>query len=254
MCIERLCGKVTETEIDKALLFESKMMQSIVEGESEQSLSIWTANQSLVVPKKVSNAKTFSFAAKTLKTRGWPVHTRNTGGDVTPQGQGIVNVSYAYTFDISSKPSIKDAYLELCKPIADFIRLLGGAPEFKSVPDSFCDGTYNVGVSGRKIAGTAQRWGQCKKEKNKAALFAHALILVDADLYSSTNAINDFYERCGRTDFVNPNAHLNLTDLSEHFPKEELTSELVSFLYREYRALLGRRASIEKSTVMPATV
>ena len=233
---EALSRATPIVDINQALEHERLMLESVVKGEAEYSLSIWSAEQSIVVPKRIASNDRFASAAEKSTQSGWPVSIRNTGGDATPQGKGILNVSYAYASN--KKPSIEQAYLDLCKPIADFISSLGHAPEYRSVPNAFCDGKFNVGSQGRKIAGTAQRWATRKDRPKSTVLFAHALILVNADIEKGTDAINHLYQNCARSECVEPAAHLNIAELTPGARVADLSNELAAFLHQRYSLLL----------------
>lgn len=232
-----LPATIPTVDISQALEHERLMLEHVVTGKAENALSIWSAEQSLVVPKRLCSNSKFAVAAEKSRQNGWPVSIRNTGGDATPQGKGILNVSYAYALD--SRPSIEAAYLDLCRPIADFIASLGHKPEYRCVPNAFCDGKFNVGSQGRKIAGTAQRWAIGKNKQKSSVLFAHALILVNADIEKGTYAINSLYKDCSRPERVEPHAHINIADLYPPAKTDSLCYELATFLHQRYSLLLS---------------
>ncbi|MFQ3191483.1 MAG: octanoyl-[GcvH]:protein N-octanoyltransferase [Paraglaciecola sp.] len=226
---------------EAALAHEKSMLERVTSGQVDQALSIWSAQQSIVVPKRMLSLASFAQASAKSAKEGWPVYARNTGGDATPQGYGVLNVSYAYAVMQQSKPSIKHAYHELCTPISDFISTLGYQPEYLSIPAAFCDGKYNIGVVGRKLAGTAQRWAARKDEQKTTVLFAHALILVNANISKGTSAINRLFKYCGQEQSVEEEAHINMADLVCGRKNNQLINELAIFLQPRYANLLQTR-------------
>lgn len=194
-----------------------------------------------MVPRRFLRIEKFKRAAKVSMEDGWPVFIRNTGGDATPQGPGIVNVSYAYVCAPQTRPSIERCYLELCEPIITAIESLGHQAACQFVSGSFCDGAYNVATNGRKIAGSAQRRCARKHGQRLPVIFAHALILVDADIEGGVAAINRFYKACGQTPSVDPSAHTNAADLDVHRDPGVLVRDLAAFLEDRYSAALRVR-------------
>ena len=69
-------------------------------------------------------------------------------------------------------------------------------------------------------------------------LFAHALILVNADIVGSVDAINRFYEDCDQPASIDARAHINLAEIAE--TGEPLDAEgVVQLLQRDYLALFA---------------
>ncbi len=190
------------------------MLERISGGEAPFDIAIWQTERCLVVPKRFSRNEYYARAAESSEARGWPVFIRSTGGDVTPQGAGTVNVTLAYTLPKGVRPVIEEQYDVLCRPIADHLRSWEVTPEYASVEKSFCDGAFNISVGGRKMVGAAQRWRRKENPYGSHIVFAHALILVDADLDGGIAATNHLYEDCEMPDRVSRDVHVNLTSLA----------------------------------------
>ena len=73
-------------------------------------------------------------------------------------------------------------------------------------------------------------------------LFAHALLLVDADIQGGVAAINQFYEDCQQSKHIVPEAHINLSDLSngDRIITPEKCAEL---LHKRYSDMLDEGVS-----------
>ena len=197
---------------DHALTNEKDVLARVVSGETDQELSIWSTSNSIVVPRRLQRNDNFEHAKRRSDEKGWPVCLRESGGGATPQGAGIINVTYAYV--CPEHPSIKESYEKLCNPIIDIVQDFSLPVGTGSVNGSFCDGEYNVVIADRKFAGTAQRRSWRRQRNRQAVLFAHALLLIDADIEGSVAAINQFYGDCQQSEKIVPEAHINLSDLS----------------------------------------
>jgi lipoate-protein ligase A len=104
------------------------------------------------------------------------------------------------------------------------------------VQDCFCDGAYNVVVDGKKVMGTAQRWTRVKSTESRQIVFAHALLLFEADLNPCINAVNQLYLACGIEKSVKVSAHTNLKALAHARGQtvEQIgIAETLSRLYRD---------------------
>ncbi|MBV32054.1 MAG: hypothetical protein CMK36_01255 [Porticoccaceae bacterium] len=221
----------------QALEQERILLTDVLLGKCPTALSIWTTSRSLVVPRRLKNKSNFARAKTNSRARGWTVVVRDSGGGATPQGNGIVNVTYAYVCD--QHPSIAEGYSEICAPIIRLAHEFGEEASCDYVNGSFCDGQYNVVCRSRKLAGTAQRRSRQKGRASRAVLFAHALILVDHDLVESTRALNEFYQDCEDNVTVDVDAHVNLNDLSEELPIQSM-DEVAYFFYQEYSNFLSK--------------
>lgn len=223
-----------------AFALEDKILDDISAGAKRFEMALWQTQTCLVVPRSFTRNPSFEQASEVLSDEGWPVFVRCTGGDVTPQGWGTVNVTLAYRLPEDTQPSIEDQYDLLCQPIAGHLRAHGVAPNFSDVPYSFCDGAHNLSVDGRKMVGTAQRWRRVRDGSGAQVVFSHALILVDADLPAGIAATNRLYAQCGLDQRVRAASHINLRDALPQEASEVLDiSEYMRGLHAAYTDLLN---------------
>ena len=220
---------------ENALESERTLLARVRSGEVDSALSVWSTNNALVVPRRVLRNPYFDHARKRSEARGWPVTVRDSGGDVTPQGLGIINVTYAYC--CRRYPSIEESYRVLCRPIIDLASSFGHVADCKAVDGSFCDGQYNVVTDQKKLAGTAQRRSRRHGQGAPAVLFAHALILVNANIVASVNAINHFNRDCGQPTTIDAGVHVNVFDLAAP-AVTPLLEDVADSLYSQYFELL----------------
>jgi len=168
----------THNTPQKALEFETAITERFKNPDVTQVLEFWTTDQSLVAPTSLKSAPDFSRACKTLERAGWPVVERKSGGGITPQGPGVLNIALAYAPDPVETPTIQGVYQMFCSPLINLVKSFGEDANTASVPGSFCDGDYNVVVNERKLMGTAQRWVRVRALEPRQVIFVHALILL----------------------------------------------------------------------------
>ena len=191
------------------------MLHRVASGASAFELELWQTAPCLVAPRAMARLAGFRRACAESASAGWPVHLRDTGGGLVPQGAGIANISFAYASRPRDKPSIKAAYQRLCAPILRELRRLDLACGLGAVDGALCDGLYNVNVAGRKFAGTAQRWRRMSGGTGQIAVFAHAVLLIRPDTPAAVEAANRLYEGCGVGKRVRPEAHTALSEYAE---------------------------------------
>lgn len=154
---------------------------------------LWQADQGLVVPRTYAARPGFAAAQAAFTARGWPIHVRQSGGGVVPQGPGILNLSLAGTFAGRPLDHSEAFYQHLCGIIGAALLFFGIEARAQAVEGSFCDGRYNlaVGQPPRKIVGTAQVWRRMPGQPpDRQAGLAHALILADCDPAMVTRQAN----------------------------------------------------------------
>lgn len=194
-----------------SIRFDEDLLQQVIRGEVGPSLCIKAEPQCLVVTKRESRMDNFAQASAALAAEGWPVVVRCSGGSCVPQGPGILNLSVIHPRP--EKWGLKNGYLLLCDLLGQLLSNYGIAAEYGEVPDSFCDGRYNLQTRGKKLVGTAQRWaGGYRKQ---AAVLAHACLLVDLDLEVATGKINRLYQLCNNHQQFDPKACTSLRDAQQ---------------------------------------
>lgn len=185
------------------------MLTAVSEAPETRLLWLWQCPAALVAPKKMTANPAFGSAADVMERAGWPVHLRATGGDVTPQGPGIVNVTHAYSVQRAAEFSIAAEYDRLCRPIE---AALGPGASRGWRAGAFCDGAYNVQLIGRKFAGTAMRFRPVRRSKGRVAVMAHALMLIKPPAPEAILALNRFLTLLGEPRRIEPQAHTGLPD------------------------------------------
>ncbi len=224
---------------------EMDLLHQVASAAPRSGHLIWRCQRSIVVPRSFSALKGFGAGERAMADRGWPVAVRETGGDVTPQSPGLLTVALAFSRPSGRGFGIRDAYEVLCSAIIEALKAFGVTASCGPVPQSFCDGEFNLAVGGRKIAGTAQRQrriegrGGCGRDR---AILVHAVILCDDDLPALIHAANDFYRNCGVTRVLRRDRHVTLAELCPAGVGGRAGDELVRTLARACDRSLRRCA------------
>ncbi|MGB6242456.1 MAG: lipoate--protein ligase family protein [Castellaniella sp.] len=182
---------------------------------------LWQADQGLVVPRTYAAQAGFPDVQTAFAARGWPIHVRQSGGGVVPQGPGILNISLAQVFDGRPLDHADALYQHLCGLISAALLFFGIDTRAQTVEGSFCDGRYNlaVGSPARKVAGTAQLWRrlprptlptQAEQTTERHIGLAHALILLQCDPSTVTAQANALEAALGNRRRYDPDKILSL--------------------------------------------
>lgn len=184
------------------------MLDAVAAGRAPASAFLWAARERwLVLPERFTRCDAYAAAAENCAAEGWPVTARRTGGGITPQGPGVLNLAMVFRVAPGKSRTIRDSYAAICDPVAEALAALGVTARTAPVNGSFCDGDYNLAVDGRKIVGTAQRW------RGNTCL-CHALILTDIVLAPAVAAVQRLSTLLGHDECFRPEAHCRLADLA----------------------------------------
>jgi len=196
---------------------DEELLQRVINGDSGPAICISRYPRCLVSTVRESRMDGFDAARRELEGQGWPVKVRCTGGTCVPQGPGVLNLSIIHP----QLPGwmLADGYLLLCGLLSLMLANFGLTPETGEVPGAFCDGKYNLQVTGRKLVGTAQRWAGSSRQR--AAVLSHACLLVDLDLVEATEKINTLYALSGSERRFEPRACTTLREALGGMPGVE---------------------------------
>ena len=195
---------------------ELDMFEAVVAGTAPASAFLWEAEaRGLVLPERFARSDRFADAARESAAAGWPVETRRTGGGITPQGPGVLNLALAFRLPPGRARAIRESYGAICDPLIAACAGLGVHAGTGAVRGSFCDGDYNLEAQGRKFVGTAQRW-------RGTAVLCHALILTDLELAPAVTAAQRLSDGLGFGDAYDAGVHTRLSDLAPGVPSSAI--------------------------------
>lgn len=177
---------------------DAQLGQEVATGARPPLVRVWRSAHvpGIGVSRKDVSSATGSQAMQTLMNEGCNVIVRQTGGTAVPQGDGVLHVSLLLP-RLARKTTTDAYYRLLCDPLLDWFADYGLAAYTGALPGSYCDGTYNVLVSGQKLIGTAQAWRGGLAgfaSAHPGYVLAHACITVDVDFAQATHWMNRFYE------------------------------------------------------------
>lgn len=199
-----------------ALALERDLLDSVKESPAGTCVAlVWRTPKAIIVPRGLPSRDYYAKASAAAQALGFTLYERDTGGDLTPQSEGVVNLSLAYRLD-GKQASIADAYVALTNPVLAFLKSTYGiTARTASIPGAFCDGAYNVAIGERKLAGTAQKWKLLGGEGDarRVSVLGHIALMANNDLAPALDALNTFYEASGSDRRVIPERHVTLADV-----------------------------------------
>ena len=219
--------------VEEAVGRDADLGRAVGEGRRPPTYRVWENGRSLVVTAREERLPHFERATGAAFEEGWPVVTRESGGTVVPHARGILQVSLLVPQDRLGAHVLEAVYRALCEPVRAALAGLGVDVAYGEVPGSFCDGRFNLVASGRKIAGTSQRWRGGLPPSNRPGgyVVAHMVLFVEADMTEATEAVNRFYRRAGEQVSFDPQAVVTVAEClrgaaTRGPPENRLTDEV----------------------------
>lgn len=169
--------------------------------DGRQRFLVWQAPQALIVGPTEGRLSNLTTAANHLRSEGWPVVRRHSGGSTCPVSSETLQIAIA-RLGVPGV-TIETAYQQLASLICTVIRSYGLEPAVGIIPNSFCPGRFDISISGRKVAGLSQRWHHTG---GRMIVTTASTLIVDGGSRYLVQAVNLFYRFIGKTNFCSESA------------------------------------------------
>lgn len=126
------------------------------QGQSPATVRTWIHDQTVVMGIQDHRLPFVEDAQDFLRTRGYNPIVRNSGGLAVVLDEGVLNISIVlseknHSIDISTGYEVMLAFVQLLFPEAE------GKIEAYEIVGSYCPGSYDLSIEGKKFAGISQR-------------------------------------------------------------------------------------------------
>ena len=202
----------------------------------------WVHNASVVLGIQDHRLPYIEEGMDLLEQRNYAPVVRNSGGLAVVLDEGVLNISIILG-EQQEKLSINDGY----DIMVDFIRAL--FPEMNQqieayeIVGSYCPGSYDLSVGGKKFAGIAQR-------RIRQGVAVQIYLSIEGSGGERAELIRDFYEEALRgeeTKFVYPSVNpAVMASVSELLGKSITVEQVVERI----RQLLTTHAEVKESTTL----
>lgn len=176
-------------------------------------LHFWQLDQAMILGMKDTRVTDLKGGLASLQQDDYDVVIRNAGGLGVIADAGVLNLSLILPNTANKKISTDEAYTLMWSWIkCAFEDTLHPIKAFE-ITESYCPGTFDLSINGRKFAGTAQR-----RIKNGTAIMIY--LSITGDQQKRGESVRRFYEASlheafGKNGYppVNPDVMANLEDL-----------------------------------------
>lgn len=194
----------------------------------------WQLEQAMILGMKDTRVTNLKNGLAVLKLAGYSAVIRNSGGLGVIADKGILNVSLILPNPKEKKLGIDDAYTLMWSWLQAAFATKSGPIDAFEISDSYCPGTFDLSIHGKKFAGIAQR-----RVKDGVAVMIY--LSVNGDQQKRGETVRKFYleslgENFGKHGYppVNPAVMGTLEELL-HQPLsiKQVQAQLLSVLSSE---------------------
>jgi octanoyl-[GcvH]:protein N-octanoyltransferase len=181
-----------------------------------------------------------------LKNKGYHVIVRNSGGLAVVLDKDVLNISLIFP-DRDKGININRGYDAMLDLIKCMLKENGCQVEAREIVGSYCPGSYDLSINGKKFAGISQR-------RLRGGIAVQIYLCVAGSGEARADLIRQFYEislKNEQTKFsfpkIKPETMSSLSDLlSINFTVESLLFELLTILKLHSQQLLPSTLTIEE--------
>lgn len=194
---------------------------SVGENLAPPTARLWIHDRTIMLGIPDSRLPYIKEGISYLQEKGYKAVVRNSGGLAVLLDKGVVNLSFI--FPDAKHIGIHDGYQAMVSFIQYIFQDLTDKIEAFEIVGSYCPGTYDLSIDGRKFAGISQR-----RVKDGSAVQIY--LCVDGSGAARAEIVQGFYERSKKdaeTRFTFPDVVPETMASLEELLQVSLTSEQV---------------------------
>lgn len=161
-------------------------LRRISSQSEEMILHFWPMEKIVILGMLDRQVPHFQEGLQVIKDQGYQPIIRNIGGLGVISDDGILN--FSLILPNAHQLSINDAYLLMVELIRDMFSDFKMAIDHFEVPQSYCPGTFDLSINGKKFAGLAQR-------RIKDAVVISAYLSVYGNQTFRGQLVKEFYDK-----------------------------------------------------------
>lgn len=206
--LEQLYSKQTVLLLDQKILAADEnlvpfaltdTLVTYAEKFQQPILHFWQLDQTMILGMKDTRVPFLLDGLSSLKSNNYHAVVRNSGGLGVIADTGTLNVSLILPQPSDHKFTIDEGYILMWNWIRAAFEKTGKKIEAYEITTSYCPGTFDLSINGKKFAGIAQR-----RVRNGLAVMAY--LSINGNQQARGETVRDFY-RAGLNDGFGMNGY-----------------------------------------------
>jgi octanoyl-[GcvH]:protein N-octanoyltransferase len=209
----------------QSFAIDDTLCTSVGTGQSDTVVRAWVHYNTVVLGIQDTKLPYLHEAVSFLKTQGYHVIVRNSGGLAVVLDEGVLNISLIFP-ETTKAIDINQGYEAMWQLIQAMFSAYNKAIEAREIVGSYCPGSYDLSIAGKKFAGISQR-------RVRGGVAVQIYLCINGSGSARAELIRQFYElglKGETTKFVYPTiVPSTMASLSELL-NEDLTIPSVMLL------------------------
>ncbi|MFT7821681.1 biotin/lipoate A/B protein ligase family protein [Bacillus siamensis] len=140
----------------QSFAMDDTLCASVGKGESPATARSWVHHRTIVLGIQDTRLPFLEDGVKLLEDEGYRVIVRNSGGLAVVLDEGVLNISLIFE-DEKKGIDIDRGYEAMTELVRRMLRSYNAEIEAYEIKGSYCPGSYDLSIGGRKFAGISQR-------------------------------------------------------------------------------------------------
>jgi octanoyl-[GcvH]:protein N-octanoyltransferase len=231
----------------QSFAMDDTLCQSVAEGEVPPTLRSWVHEKTVVLGIQDSRLPNLMNGVHFLENEGYKVIVRNSGGLAVVLDDGILNLSLILS-EKEKKVDINSGYNAMYELIKQLLQSYNAEIIAKEVVGSYCPGSYDLSIHGKKFAGISQR-------RVRGGVAIQIYLCVHGSGSKRASLIKDFYSKAANPleglppqfPKVRPNTMASLSELlGQPVTNQHLLVELYRQLQIQSESIIQSQLSVSE--------
>ncbi|MFE1242655.1 biotin/lipoate A/B protein ligase family protein [Fictibacillus sp. NPDC058756] len=233
---------------------DDTLCTSIGSGNSPATARTWVHHNTIVLGIQDTRLPYLKDGINYLEARGYRVIVRNSGGLAVVLDEGVLNISLILP-EKEGTIDINQGYDTMTTLVEQLLEPYGASFEAYEIVGSYCPGSYDLSIGGKKFAGISQR-------RMRGGVAVQIYLCVDGSGSERAALIGEFYKRGLRgetTKFqypeIQPNVMASLAELlGRPLTVAEIHARLLNVLHKNSDLFFSGQLSAEESELLPGNI
>ncbi|MGX1901294.1 lipoate--protein ligase family protein [Thermolongibacillus altinsuensis] len=228
----------------QSFAFDDALCEAVGSGRSEPIVRMWVHHQTVVLGIQDTKLPYLDKGVRLLREKGWNVIVRNSGGLAVVLDEGVLNVSLIFP-DTKKGIDIDRGYEAMAQLVQYMLAPYGAEVKAGEVVGSYCPGSFDLSIHGKKFAGISQR-------RLRGGVAVQIYLCASGSGAERAELIQQFYEHAlsgEQTKFVYPTVVPETMASLTELLKEEITVQ--TLILRLFQALQSRGSNLVSSSLTP---
>lgn len=220
----------------QSFALDDTLCTSVGSGASPAIARTWVHHNTIVLGIQDTKLPYLQEGLSFLKERGYRAMVRNSGGLAVVLDEGVLNISLLFP-DSDKGIDINRGYDAMWELIKEMLKSYQAGIEAREITGSYCPGSYDLSINGKKFAGISQR-------RLRGGIAVQIYLCVSGSGSERAALIREFYQLSHRgetTKFAYPHVQPEtMASLSELLGTELSISGMLLQLLHTLKTRAGR--------------